>query len=49
MTRQKQRVRPTPGDPWVVEQHWNTGAKENQQFNYISHSFLHPVVCFSHS
>ena len=26
--------RPTPGDPWGVEQHhWNTGAKENQQLN----------------
>ena len=25
-------LRPTPGDPWGVEQHhWNTGAKENQQ------------------
>ena len=24
-------LRPTPGDPWGVEQHhWNTGAKENQ-------------------
>ena len=32
-TRQK-RLRPTPGDPWGVEQHhWNTGAEENQQFN----------------
>ena len=27
-------LRPTPGDPWVVEQHhWNTGAKENQTLN----------------
>ena len=27
-------LRPTPGDPWGVEQHhWNTGAKENQQMN----------------
>ena len=27
-------LRPTPGDPWSVEQHhWNTGAKENQQLN----------------
>ena len=27
-------LRPTPGDPWGVEQHhWNTGAKENQQLN----------------
>ena len=25
-------LRPTPGDPWGVEQHhWNTGANENQQ------------------
>ena len=25
-------LRPTPGDPLGVEQdHWNTGAKENQQ------------------
>ena len=25
-------LRPTPGDPWGVEQHhWNTGAQENQQ------------------
>ena len=25
-------LRPTPGDPWGVEQHhWNTGAKEKQQ------------------
>ena len=24
-------LRPTPGDPWGVEQHhWNTGAEENQ-------------------
>ena len=29
-------LRPTPGDHWVVEQHhWNTGAKENQQLNKI--------------
>ena len=34
MTRQKQLVGPTPGDPWDVEQHrWNTGAKENQRSN----------------
>ena len=27
-------LRPTPGDPWGVEQHyWNTGAKEKQQLN----------------
>ena len=27
-------LRPTPGDPWGVEQHhWNAGAKENQQLN----------------
>ena len=27
-------LRPTPGDPWGVEQHqWNTGAKETQQLN----------------
>ena len=27
-------LRPTPGDPWGVEQHHcNTGAKENQQLN----------------
>ena len=27
-------LRPTPGDPWGVEQHhWNTGAEENQQLN----------------
>ena len=27
-------LRPTPGDPWGVEQHhWNTGEKENQQLN----------------
>ena len=27
-------LRPTPGDPWGVEQHhWNTGAIENQQLN----------------
>ena len=25
-------LRPTPEDPWGVEQHhWNTGAEENQQ------------------
>ena len=29
-------LRPTPGDPWGVEQHhWNTGAEENQQLNPI--------------
>ena len=29
-------LRPTPGDPWGVEQHhWNTGAKENQQLNPV--------------
>ena len=27
-------LRPTPGDPWGIEQHhWNTGAKENQTLN----------------
>ena len=27
-------LRPTPEDPWGVEQHhWNTGASENQQLN----------------
>ena len=27
-------LRPTPGDPWGVEQHhWNTGVEENQQLN----------------
>ena len=27
-------LRPTPGDPWGVEQHhWNIGAKGNQQLN----------------
>ena len=27
-------LRPTPGDPWGVEQHhWNIGAEENQQLN----------------
>ena len=27
-------LRPTPGDPWGVEQHHrNTGAEENQQLN----------------
>ena len=27
-------LRPTPGDPWGVEQHhWNTGAKENEQLD----------------
>ena len=27
-------LRPTPGDPWGVEQHhWNTGAEGNQQLN----------------
>ena len=27
-------LRLTPGDPWGVEQqHWNTGAEENQQLN----------------
>ena len=27
-------LRPTPGDPWSVEQHhWKPGAKENQQLN----------------
>ena len=27
-------LRPTPGDPWGVEQHhWNTGAEENQQLH----------------
>ena len=26
-------LRPTPGDPWGVEQHhWNTGAKENNSW-----------------
>ena len=25
-------LRPTPGDPWCIDQHhWNTGAKENQK------------------
>ena len=29
-----EKLRPTPGDPWGVEQHhWNTGAEENQQLN----------------
>ena len=29
-------LRPTPGDPWGVEQHhWNTGAEENQQLNPV--------------
>ena len=28
------QLRPTPGDPWGIEQHhWNTGAKENQKLN----------------
>ena len=28
--------RPTPRDPWGVEEHhWNTGAKENQQLNPV--------------
>ena len=32
-------LRPTPGDPWGVEQHhWNTGAKENQQLNPVGHA-----------
>ena len=27
-------LRPTPGDPWGVEQHhWNTGEEGNQQLN----------------
>ena len=27
-------LRPTPGDPWGVEQHhWNTGAEDKQQLN----------------
>ena len=26
-------LQPTPGDPWSVKQHWNTGAKQNQQPN----------------
>ena len=27
-------LRPTPGDPWGVEQHhWSTGARESQQLN----------------
>ena len=35
-------LRPTPGDPWGVEQHhWNTGAEENQQLNPgVSFNFL---------
>ena len=29
-------LRPTPGDPWGVEQHhWNTGAKENPQLSIL--------------
>ena len=29
-------LRPTPGDPWGVEQHhWKTGAEENQQLNPV--------------
>ena len=32
-------LRPTPGDPWGVEQHhWNTGAEENQQLNPVGPS-----------
>ena len=47
-------LRPTPGDPWGVEQHhWNTGAEENQQLNPSgpSKAFcqkLPAVVFFSH-
>ena len=27
-------LRPTPEDPWAIEQHhWNSGANENQQLN----------------
>ena len=34
-------LRPTPGDPWGVEQHhWNTGAKENQQLNPGNYLFF---------
>ena len=32
-------LRPTPGDPWGVEQHhWNTGATENHQLNPVGPS-----------
>ena len=35
-TRQTQVLRPTPGDPWGVEQHhWKTGANEIQQLNPV--------------
>ena len=37
-------LRPTPGDPWGVEQHhWNTGAEENQQLNPISAQKFDPL------
>ena len=33
-------LRPTPGDPWGVEQHhWNTGAKENQHGHESVHGY----------
>ena len=36
-------LRPTPGNPWGVEQHhWNTGAKENQQLK--TSSFRRPSL-----
>ena len=38
-------LRPTPGDPWGVEQHhWYTGAKENQQLNPGEHHYRHPLL-----
>ena len=36
-------LRPTPGDPWGVEQHhWNTGAEENKPV-LIGHFYRNPV------
>ena len=41
-------LRPTPGDPWGVEQHhWNTGAEENQKLNPGGNQQLNPNFRFA--
>ena len=41
-------LRPTPGDPWGVEQHhWNSGAEENQQQKSSSPNQLKKQTLFN--
>ena len=43
-------LRPTPGDPWGVEQHhWNTGAEENQQLSPDTAIYNKQVIIFAQS